>query len=148
MPEEKGLLAMHANAGITFDLAAMRRKFSGSWPVRFRSLAGLGDARFRRPNSPGLASLWVFVDGRLKEKRENVRAADGPLKMDVKLSPSDKFLTLVSTDGGNGMMDDWVIFGDPVLDMATRETADTADKSAAGDEQEIKQEPANRNPQK
>ncbi len=119
MPEGKGLLALHANAGITFDLAAMRRRYSGSWPVRFRTLAGLADARFRRPNSIGLVSLWVFVDGRLKEKRENVRAADGPQKMDVEIRPEDKFLTLVSTDGGNGMIDDWVIFGDPVLDMAS-----------------------------
>ena len=65
----------------------------------------------------GLADLWVFVDGRLKFKRTQLRPQDGVVKIDVELGQGDRFLTLVSTDGGNGISADWVVFGDPVVQM-------------------------------
>jgi hypothetical protein len=64
-----------------------------------------------------LADVWVFVDGQLKLKRERLCPKDGVIQIDVELSRNDRFLTLVSTDGGNGNWRDWVVFGDPVLDL-------------------------------
>ncbi len=39
----------------------------------------------------------------------------------MELGPSDRFLTLVSTDGGDGPEGDWIVFGDPVLQMVPTE---------------------------
>ena len=61
----------------------------------------------------------MFVDGQLKLKRLQLRPKDGVVPVDVELGPHDRFLTLVSTDGGNGNWLDWVVFGDPVLDIAS-----------------------------
>ena len=44
MPNHRGLLCMHANAGITFNLEAMRKLYSGGRPARFRAFAGVAKA--------------------------------------------------------------------------------------------------------
>jgi hypothetical protein len=41
--------------------------------------------------------------------------------VDIQIGPHDRFLTLASTDGGNGNGFDWVVFGDPVLDLTSVE---------------------------
>ena len=33
------------------------------------------------------------------------------------IGPQDHFLTLVATDGGNGILWDWIMFGDPRLEL-------------------------------
>ena len=71
-------------------------------PARFRAIGGLVRCPLPLPAGRRLADLWVFVDGQLKFNRMHLRPQDGAVKMDVELGPSDRFLTLVSTDGGNG----------------------------------------------
>ena len=66
-----------------------------------------------------MADLWVFVDGRLKFHRERFRPRDGAFRVDVEIGPDERFLTLVSTDGGNGPVCDWLVIGDPVLQMTS-----------------------------
>ncbi len=126
MPESRGLLCLNTNGGITFDLEAMRKMYHGERPARFRAIAGLGTDV--RPGSVGrgMADLWVFVDGRLKMKRIQLRPRDGVVAVDVELGPSDRFLTLVSTDGGDGYHYDWVVFGDPVLEMVSTKLEESA----------------------
>ena len=34
------------------------------------------------------------------------------------LQPGDRFLTLVTTEGSDGRSEDWVVFGDPVIEEA------------------------------
>ena len=114
MPEKRGLLDMHPNKGITFSLEAMRKLYPGVRPVRFR-------ARPAWRAQKGLADFWVFVDGQLKLKRMHLRQQDGVVRVDVAIGPADRFLTVVSTDGGNGDDYDWVVFGDPVLETSTIE---------------------------
>ena len=122
MPEKRGLLCLGSNTGITFNLEAMRKRYQEVRPGRFRALAALAEAEPQWGNKDlGPADIWVFVDGRLKLKRMQLRPKDGVVRVDVELSPDDHFLTLVSTDGGNGRAGDWVVFGDPVLDMAPAE---------------------------
>jgi hypothetical protein len=113
MPERRGLLALAPNAGLTFDLGAIRKahpEFAG--PLRFRASAGLA-------NPEGLADIWVFVDGQLKLQRMGLRQKDGVTRVDLRLGPDDRFLTLASTDGGNGVQNDWIVFGDPILSLAS-----------------------------
>ena len=117
MPENRGLLAFHANSGITFDLGAMRETYPGMRPSRFRATAGMIDVRSIDPRADGLADVWVIVDGRMRFKREKVRISDGAFKLEVKLGPTDRYLSLVATDGGNGYSCDCLVFGDPVLEM-------------------------------
>ena len=114
MPDGRGLLAMHASSGITFNLEAMPNVFLGTRPVHFRAVAGLA-------NSQGLADVWVFLDGQVTAKRLRIRSEDGAIPLKLAIGPHDRFLTLATSDGGNGQSYDWVVFGDPLLEMAVEE---------------------------
>ena len=117
MPERRGMIGVCPNVGITFDLAAVRAMHTDSRPARLRTIAGLGDrAGFESPYD-GKVDLWVIVDGDARQKRLGLKRSDGTFKIDVQLTAADRFLALVATDGGDGRAGDWVIFGDPVLQM-------------------------------
>jgi hypothetical protein len=116
-PEYRGLLAMHSNVGLTFDLRAIARAHPTIVrPIEFRANAGI-------TNSKGLADVWVFVDGSKKYERIALQAKDGAAHINVKLSAGDRFLTLVVTEGNDAGRDsfDWAVFGDPVLRVAVRQ---------------------------
>jgi len=110
MPDNRGLLGLHPNAGITFDLAAIRRAQPGTRPTRFHAVCGA-------PRDYGLVDFWIFVDGQLKLNRMHVRTADGIIPVDIALSADNRFLTLVATDGGNDYHGDGFVFGDAMLHM-------------------------------
>ncbi|MEZ6110592.1 MAG: DUF1549 domain-containing protein [Pirellulaceae bacterium] len=103
------LLGLHANAGITFDLAAVREA-TGRGAMRFESRVGYGGR-----SEQGRADFAVYVDGQRVVERQRLGASDGGIDIDVALPPNARFLTLVSTDGGNGIGFDQIFFGDPVL---------------------------------
>jgi hypothetical protein len=63
------------------------------------------------------ADVWVFVDGKVRVERTNINSSSPPVTIDIPLSDSDRFLTLVSTDAGNGTYHDWIMFGDPRLEL-------------------------------
>ena len=96
--------------GITFDLKAIRKALGDRPFCRFRATAG----KVRTL----LAELWVFVDGRLMWSSGLIGASAGVSRVEVALQPSDRFLTLVCTEGGDGRTSDWAVFGDPVLDVS------------------------------
>ncbi len=117
-------LFMHANLGITFDLDAIRSRLPGKRIVRFQSLIGVSDTALREFN----ADFWMLVDGKLRYRKEHVQQKGLPDTFQIELSNTDRFLTLVTTDGGdpdarilpNGFIRrsidcDWCIFGSPVL---------------------------------
>ncbi|MCD4726464.1 MAG: NPCBM/NEW2 domain-containing protein [Pirellulales bacterium] len=118
-PERRGLLCLHANAGITFDIEAVRRMYRTVRPARFQATAGMIDSSRIKLDADGQTDLWIIVDGRLKMKRIGLRRQDGAMSIDVELGPRDRFLTLAATDGGDGITADWVVFGDPVLRMTS-----------------------------
>ncbi|MCD4728822.1 MAG: hypothetical protein K8R46_14280, partial [Pirellulales bacterium] len=119
MPQGRGMLCLHPNVGITFDLAAIRKLYEGIRPARFRATAGLADAALVLPESDphGIADLWVFVDGRLKLQRKGLRPKDGTIDVNIELGADDGFLTIAVTDNNCFASFDWTIFGDPVLEM-------------------------------
>ncbi len=119
MPDNRGLLALHPNAGVTFDLAAICTAHpTVASPFRFRAFVGLA-------NPLGTADVWLFADGRLKYRRAGLRQADGPVRIDLPLEADGRFLTLVSTGGDHGNQVPrcaWVVFGDPVLHVTLKST--------------------------
>ncbi len=117
--EGNAMIGLHANAGITFDVRAIR---DAVWPVRpgaagqttlhFSSVVGYG-GRTEKPS----AEFWIYRDGqRLAHQRIGRNDA---VAIDVTLPPSTRFLTLISTDGGNGYGHDQISFGNPKLEPTT-----------------------------
>ena len=46
-----------------------------------------------------------------------INRLNGAFSVAFPIRDEDRFLTLASTDGGNGVNADWIIFGDPRLEM-------------------------------
>ncbi|MBU4272518.1 MAG: NPCBM/NEW2 domain-containing protein, partial [Planctomycetes bacterium] len=130
MPDRRGLLGLPSNVGITFNLEAMRQAHQDTAPSSFHAVAGMSYGDRIAPWVNGKTDLWVFVDGRLKFKRIGFRRRDGAVKVNVELSPSDRFLTLAVTDGGDGIEADWFVFGDPVLRLASIEAENSGDQGS------------------
>jgi hypothetical protein len=74
-------------------------------------------AKQGEPNR-GLADVWVLVDGERRVGRHRSTGAAGTFPLAVPIGENDRFLTLVVTDGGYGLFWDWILFGDPRLEMA------------------------------
>jgi mono/diheme cytochrome c family protein len=134
------LLGLHANAGITFDVAAMRKALIGQGPVATTQESG-DDSQPQQPElrftarvgyfgaSGGpFADAWVFVDGTRVAPFPKLRREDGLQTIDVMLPASAHFLTLISTDGGNGFSMDQIGFGDPQVKFATPAELTEADQ--------------------
>ncbi len=123
--DDRSVIGMHANKGITFDLDAIRLA-NPAWSItRFHAVAGNTetaqaiDADAATKNPPA-ADVWVFVDGRERFSQTKIRAEHGAFEIDVPITDQNRFLTLVATDSGNRLAHDWIIFGDPSLDMQPR----------------------------
>lgn len=114
------LLAMHANSGITLDLATLRLK-SGASAMRLTGLVGFGAAAAAAAT---FADFTVYVDSERKFQKLKLRK-DETAVLDVAISATAKTLTLIATDGGDGISSDLLFIGDPKLvpDIADRLTA-------------------------
>ncbi|NQV28372.1 MAG: DUF1553 domain-containing protein [Rhodopirellula sp.] len=122
------MIGLHANAGITFDIAAIRnagqvtnvvknsndRQSTGinQSPIRYRfsSVVGYG-GRTVEPS----ADFHVYLDGDLKATGRLGR--NDTKTISLAIPASVRFLTLISTDGGNGYGNDQISFGDPRLTL-------------------------------
>ncbi len=104
-------IMMHANVGITFDLNIIRTKVPGTVIRAFTALCGLSETTSKADAS---AVLWVLVDGQVREKIA-VNTLQNQHDISVALSDSERFLTLIATDDGNGIAGDWTFFGNPAL---------------------------------
>jgi hypothetical protein len=113
-----GFVLMHSNCGLTIDLTALRRLHPGLSLWHFTAVLG----NTYRPTTPGVVSLihkadaYVVVDGASRFTRREFTCEDGAIPIDVPVHNSDRFFTLVVTDGGDARLHDWVIFGDPKLE--------------------------------
>lgn len=117
-------LVMHANLGITFDLQAIRNNLDGIRITRFRSYFGI-ERNAIRPEAAN-ADFWILVDGKIRYQKTQVRIGQFDLA-EIELGDQDRFLTLMTTDGGdsperrlNGQWlatidSDWCLFAEPVL---------------------------------
>jgi hypothetical protein len=107
-----GWIFLHANKAITFDLEAIRRANPAYRLQQFKAVAG-----YTGPEEY-LGDLLVLVDGQLKFRRRQINSTVGAMPVVVPLRSEDRFLTLCATDGGDGIGYDFVIFGDPQLELA------------------------------
>jgi hypothetical protein len=123
------MLSLHANAGITFDLSAIRASARGRYPARFQSV--VHNCQWNPDGSVDyVADVWVLVDGQSRFSRMKFRKSDGPLEIDVPMKPSDRFLTLISTDGGDAIACDNPCFLNPrlLLEAGVREEEARSDR--------------------
>lgn len=107
--EGRSLLGLHANAGITFDLAVIREN-AAAGEMRFSAkLAYFGADGGHR------ADAWIFLDGEKVFEARGLSREDGLREVDLPIPATVRFLTLVSTDGGDGYGHDQIGYGDPRL---------------------------------
>ena len=116
---ENPVLYMHTNAGITFDLDAIRHTMPGYDIKVFSSICGIQSNI--ETNSVSKADIFVLVDGQLRKSAPLNDNIETVVEIDIQLTKADRFLTLVSTDGGNGIASDWVLFTQPYLSFKPTE---------------------------
>ena len=117
-----GLIFLHANSAITFNLEAIRRANPGCKLLRFRATAANSrTSRVRRvwPTS----GCWSMVNRGFNAGRSTTPS--GVFGALVPIGDRDRFLTLAATSANDGIHFDWIIFGDPRLELLPVETKRT-----------------------
>ncbi len=118
-------LMMHANLGVTFDLNAVRALCPDLRITRFVSQTAIAD--FNEVAECN-ADFWVLVDGQVRHAQRRVTRKAVLADVSVELGPADRFLTLVTTDGGDvdrlgayqrSYTCDWCVFIEPALQLAS-----------------------------
>ena len=119
----RGLIFLHANSGITFDLDAIRRANPGQRLMQFRAMTGNAETYSTTSDmvsirhDTAMADVLVLIDGHLRFRRREINGCSGVLPVEIPLADTDRFLTLIGADSGNGLNWDWIVFGDPQLEM-------------------------------
>ncbi len=128
------ILGLHANAAITFDLAAIRAKHPAT-SRHFRAVVAYGGRA-----EPAGAEFAVYLDGvRMAQGRLDQASSGEPL--DVLLPDEARHLTLVATDGGDGIGHDQIWFGDPRIEgTPSRPVDEPALAAARGRIETVRQE--------
>ncbi len=119
--KEYPAIAVHSNAGITFDLAALRRDLPGLQLVEFRALCGLSEDVRQYANAavkPKNVDFWVLVDGEKRFEARAMEVSSSPREISVTLSGEERFLTLVTTDCDGKSSYDWGLFAEPRLEVS------------------------------
>ena len=65
----------------------------------------------------GSADVWILVDGERRAGRRGNTGAAGAFPLTIPIGQNDRFLTLAATDGGDGLFWDWILFGDPRIEL-------------------------------
>lgn len=113
-----GLVGMHANIGLTIDLDAIRKERSAAISRLHGIVTLLERSHVSQPFNPkSLADFRVFVDGHERYSRLGFSREDGDAQFGASIDESDRFLTIVVTDSGDGNLFDRVILIDPVLEL-------------------------------
>ena len=106
-------LFIHANQGITFDLDKIRKVLPMARITKFTSVFGVGELS----TAPMSLDMWILVDGKPRLIKQNADTAT-VMDIDIELSPSDRFLTLVVTEGSDlSYAFDWGLFMNPRLEI-------------------------------
>ncbi len=116
------MIGLHANAGITFDLRAIREMAKTDLPITFSTVVGYG-GELKAPS----AEFRILVDGDLRAEGKIGREDASAVEFEI--GTESRFLTLISTDGGNGYGHDQISFGDPWLTVQRPEN-ETAESLA------------------
>lgn len=115
-------VGMAPNAGITFDLNAIRSSMPGVQIDAFQAVCGLSATiqayEEARQAASGLAvTFWALVDGNVRFSEE-LKAVPLMAKwIDIPLEDKDRFLTLVVTSATDSAYA-WTLFGEPALKLS------------------------------
>lgn len=123
------ILGLHANGGVTFDLVKIRQG-NGLGALRLTGVVGFGAAESAKSS---LAGFTVCIDTDVKLQKLKLRK-DETLTLDLAIPANAKTLTLIATDGGDGIGSDLLFIGDVRLGPDVDHTP-----LAAADEARLKQ---------
>lgn len=119
------VLAIHANKGITFDLAKIRElhKFQRA------KLTGL----FGNSGQSGqsLLDFAIYLDGKRVIEVNNFPAQGKGHNLDLDIPKSSRFLTLVTTEGAKGISHDQAVIGNPAILMLDRKLSEKSKENLA-----------------
>lgn len=114
---EWGMIGLHSNVGITFDLSAVRTLYEQS-PSQFRArLINLDNGFFKhgaQASRSFTADCRFFVDGELRHSRLGFARADDEENVQFAIHEDDRFLTVVTTEDGDWHRDQVALI-DPFL---------------------------------
>jgi len=115
-------IGMHPNAGITFDLDAIRHTMPEAQISRLHARCGVSDnvVRFAlRDADPNTieVTFWVLLDGQPQFSRTLKVVPAQSERIDVPINPRDRFLTLATTTPGEYRYC-WALFAEPALELS------------------------------
>ncbi len=113
---EEAYIYMRPNVGITFDLDNIKKDLPEFQCSSFIARIGCSS----KSTGASVSHFWVLVDGVLRWKSGDITRDSGGVDVNVKLNNTDRFLTLATTDGGDGWEDDWCLYGNPELKLELR----------------------------
>lgn len=112
-------ILMHSNAGITFDLNALRAEYGRL--KSFSSLCGLAPTGLKGQGDSPKASFYVLLDGQQVFSAEDMTPADTPKPVHIVLPSSCRYLTLITTQGSDDSIDnDLCLFVKPRIHLEER----------------------------
>lgn len=111
---ERPALGMHPNAGITFDLDRIRADNPGTGITAFQAIGGVSETAPQFP--AGDVTFWVLVDGEVRFQHVISQTSSPVTPVRVTLTPSARFLTLVTTCPGSTDYA-WAVWALPFLEL-------------------------------
>lgn len=124
-------MTMHANAGITFDLDAIRNDLTDLEIVSFETLCAIApNPTLNQPaaseSQAGRADFWIVVDGQVR-KSLTAMPIDSSEVVRIPIQPQDRFLTIITTDHmvsseKDPINSDRCFLGVPVLGVQSKES--------------------------
>ncbi|HIA64250.1 MAG TPA: DUF1553 domain-containing protein, partial [Planctomycetaceae bacterium] len=124
-------VALHANKGITFDLAPLR-DFHSVQKMTLRTIIGhVGE------KEKSTLDVTIYIDGQQVSQHLGIKAQQAGIPIRLELNPTAKFLTFLVTQGVDGISHDQAILGDARFEIEADESflRNIATKSAALDKQ-------------
>jgi hypothetical protein len=112
---EHPALNIHPNAGITFDLNAIRADNPGIAIKRITAVCGVSESVPRARRST--ADFWILVDGNVTFHVSFPPDQNRAQEVAVPIAPGARFLTLATTCTEDADYS-WCFFGDPMLELA------------------------------
>ena len=110
-------ICLHSNAGITFDLAAIRSAMPGFKIHNFSANFGMLESNLDIPTD---VDLCILVDGKEVYSHPGYLSTDDMLDINIKLEESDRFLTVTCMEGKVNY-GDWAILINPILQLSNVE---------------------------
>lgn len=117
---DQPVVAVRANAGITFDLQQMRSRTPEHRPARsFTAVCGMPEnildyATLYEADYVPSVNVYVLVDGQVRFSQRGLDPRRRSLEIDLTLTPTDRCLTLAVTGGADQKSPyDWCLFVRP-----------------------------------